>query len=58
MQAAAEALGCRFVYAVVPDHRIEDVIKAQALKKVLRLVGTASIHMALERQASILSRSR
>src|SRR5450631_2702536 len=26
MQAAAEAMGCRFVYAVVPENRIEDII--------------------------------
>jgi predicted DNA-binding mobile mystery protein A len=51
MQAAAEAMGCRFVYAVVPDKRIEDVIVAQARKKAMALVGTASTHMALEDQA-------
>ena len=50
MQAAAEALGCRFVYAIVPDKHIEDVIKAQARKKAMALVGTASTHMALESQ--------
>jgi predicted DNA-binding mobile mystery protein A len=50
MQAAAEAMGCRFVYAVVPEKRIEDVIMAQARKKAMALVGTASTHMALESQ--------
>jgi predicted DNA-binding mobile mystery protein A len=50
MQAAAEAMGCRFVYAIVPDKRIEDVIAAQARKKAAALVGTASTHMALESQ--------
>jgi predicted DNA-binding mobile mystery protein A len=50
MQAAAEAMGCRFVYAIVPDKRIEDVIAAQARKKAAALVGTASTHMALEGQ--------
>jgi predicted DNA-binding mobile mystery protein A len=50
MQAAAQAMGCRFVYAVVPDRRIEDVIMAQARKKAMVLVGTASTHMALEDQ--------
>jgi predicted DNA-binding mobile mystery protein A len=50
MQAAAEAMGCRFVYAVVPDNRIEDVIAAQARKKAMALVRTASTHMALESQ--------
>ena len=51
MHAAAEAMGCRFVYAVVPEKRIEDLIAAQARKKALALVGAASTHMALENQA-------
>jgi len=51
MQAAAEAMGCRFVYAVVPEKRIEDLIAAQARKKAMALVGAASTHMALENQA-------
>ena len=50
MQAMAEAMGCRFVYAIVPEKRIEDVIAAQARKKAVALVGTASTHMALESQ--------
>jgi predicted DNA-binding mobile mystery protein A len=50
MQTAAEAMGCRLVYAIVPEKRIEDVIMAQARKKALALVGTASTHMALESQ--------
>src|SRR5262249_13785709 len=51
MQIAAEAMGCRFVYAVVPEKRIEDMIAAQAHKKASALVGIASTHMALENQA-------
>jgi predicted DNA-binding mobile mystery protein A len=50
MQAAAQAMGCRFVYAIVPPGRIEDVITAQARKKAAAIVGTASNHMALESQ--------
>src|SRR6266851_1319932 len=50
MQAAAEAVGCRFVYAIVPPARIEDIIIAQARKRALSIVGTASEHMALESQ--------
>jgi predicted DNA-binding mobile mystery protein A len=50
MQATAEAMGCRFVYAIVPPGRTEDIIMAQARKKALALVGTASEHMALESQ--------
>jgi predicted DNA-binding mobile mystery protein A len=50
MQAAAEAMGCRFVYAVVPEKHIEDVIATQARKKAATLVAIASTHMALENQ--------
>jgi predicted DNA-binding mobile mystery protein A len=50
MQSAAEALGCRFVYAIIPPGRIEDLITTQARKKALAIVGTASKHMALESQ--------
>jgi predicted DNA-binding mobile mystery protein A len=50
MQATAEAMGCRFVYAIVPPGRVEDVITAQARKKATAVVSTASKHMALEAQ--------
>jgi predicted DNA-binding mobile mystery protein A len=50
MQAAAEAMGCRFVYAIVPPQRIQNIIIAQARKKAMAVVGTASKHMALESQ--------
>jgi predicted DNA-binding mobile mystery protein A len=50
MHAAAAAMGCRFVYAVVPNGRVENLITAQARKKAMALVGTASTHMALESQ--------
>lgn len=50
MQAAAEAMGCRFVYAFIPEKRIEDVIMVQARKKAMALVGAASTHRALESQ--------
>jgi predicted DNA-binding mobile mystery protein A len=52
MQATAEAMGCRFVYAIIPPSgRVEDIIMAQAHKKAITLVGKASKHMALENQA-------
>jgi predicted DNA-binding mobile mystery protein A len=50
MQIFAEAIGCRFVYAVVPETTIEDIIASQARKRALALVKTASAHMALESQ--------
>lgn len=51
MRAAAEAVGCRFVYAIVPDMPVDAVIAAQAHKKARALVATASTHMALESQS-------
>ncbi len=52
MRATAEAMGCRFVYAIVPvEGRVENVIAAQARRKAQALVGKASAHMALERQS-------
>src|SRR5438874_13412617 len=51
MQATADAMGCRFVYAIVPvEGRIEDIITARARRKAEALVGRADTHMALERQ--------
>ncbi|MCQ1856114.1 mobile mystery protein A [Neorhizobium galegae] len=50
MEAIAEAMGCRFVYAFVPPQTIENVIIAQARKKAQAIVGRAAKHMALEDQ--------
>jgi predicted DNA-binding mobile mystery protein A len=50
MQATAEAMGCRFVYAIIPPHSVHELITAQARKKAANLVSTASEHMALESQ--------
>ena len=51
MQATAAAMGCRFVYAIVPPERIEGLIMAQARKKATAVANIASQHMALESQA-------
>lgn len=51
MKATAEAMGCRFVYAIVPPESTKDLITAQARKKAMAIVSTASKHMALENQA-------
>lgn len=51
MQSMAEAMNCRFVYAVVPDQEIEEMIKKRALQKAREQVKSASTHMALEAQA-------
>jgi len=51
MQQMAEGLGCRFVYAIVPEKGIDDVIYQRALLKAKEQVNAASVHMALEQQA-------
>ena len=51
MQTFAEAMGCRFVYAIVPEGKVGDIVKRQAIKKATAIVSSTSTHMALERQA-------
>lgn len=51
MQKMAEAMDCRFVYAVVPRDDVETLIDEQAHKKALKLVSKAGQHMALEAQS-------
>lgn len=51
MKSTAEALGCRFVYTIVPVGSIENVIRDQAERKATKLVRRASGHMALESQS-------
>lgn len=50
MEKLAEALGGRFVYAIVPDESVEDALRAQARKKAESIIKRASAHMALEMQ--------
>lgn len=50
MKAMAEAMGYRFVYAIVPQDSVEALLQEQAHKKARRIVTTSSRHMALEAQ--------
>ena len=52
MQKMAEAMGCRFVYAVLPPKgkEAEDVILAQAMKHARVIAERTDVHMALENQ--------
>ncbi|MEX0731450.1 MAG: mobile mystery protein A [Aquisalimonadaceae bacterium] len=51
MQKLAEAMGGQFVYAIVPDGSVDDVIHAQAQRKAEARIRRASAHMALEKQS-------
>jgi predicted DNA-binding mobile mystery protein A len=51
IQNTAEAMGYKFVYAIVPTDEAENIIRTQAERKARSLVSRASAHMALEGQA-------
>lgn len=51
MQSMAEAMDCKFVYAIVPKQNVEAVIKERAIEKARAQVKAASTHMALEAQS-------
>ncbi len=51
MQKLAEAMGGRFVYAIVPEGSVAEVIRAQARRKAEARIRRASAHMALEKQS-------
>lgn len=51
MHKLAEAMGGRFVYALIPEGSVDDMIRAQALRKAEALIRRASAHMALEKQS-------
>ena len=51
MQSTAEALGCKFIYAIIPDDSIQNVIGDQAERKATEFVRRVSGHMALESQS-------
>lgn len=51
LERAAEALGCRFVYAIVPEGTVADLISRRARERAEQIVSRANQHMALEAQA-------
>jgi predicted DNA-binding mobile mystery protein A len=50
MQQLAEAMGCRFVYAIIPEGKVEDIIEKQARQKAMTIVNKTNKNMALEAQ--------
>jgi len=51
MHSMADAMDCKFVYAIVPKQNVEDVIKERAIEKARAQVKATSTHMALEAQS-------
>ena len=53
LNRAAGAMGCRVVYAIVPQHGegLESIVETRARRAAGRLVGRSAHSMALEQQA-------
>ncbi|MGH1467378.1 MAG: mobile mystery protein A [Bdellovibrionales bacterium] len=51
LKKAAEAMGCEFVYAIVPKTSIEDLVHEQARKKALKIISDSQLQMEYEDQA-------
>ncbi|RMB09045.1 mobile mystery protein A [Eilatimonas milleporae] len=51
MQNMAEAMNCKFVYAIVPQESVKTILEEQAHKKAKQIVEATGTHMALEDQA-------
>lgn len=59
MKKLADAMGGRFVYAIIPQEgEIQDIIRAQAHRKAEARIMRASAHMALEQQALTTAQTR
>jgi predicted DNA-binding mobile mystery protein A len=58
LERAAEALGCRFVYAFVPDESLETMVRARAERVAARIVDGVEHTMRLEDQATTGVRER
>jgi len=51
LERAAEALGCRVVYAIVPEQPLADIMRAQAERVAGRQMAGVAHSMQLENQA-------
>jgi len=51
LQRAAQALGCRFVYTLVPEMPLEEMVKERASRLASRRLKSAGHSMALEAQS-------
>ena len=50
MERAATAIGCKFVYALIPNASLEEVVQIQAKKSAKALIQEIHHHMKLEKQ--------
>jgi predicted DNA-binding mobile mystery protein A len=50
MERAAKAMGYKFIYALIPDTTLEEVVQIQARKSARALIQEIHHHMKLEKQ--------
>lgn len=50
LERAAAALGCRLVYALVPENSLDEMVRQQAHGAAVRQVGSTAHTMELEKQ--------
>jgi len=51
LKRMAEGMGCRVVYAIVPESSAGDIVAGRARRKAEQLIHKTSTHMALEQQS-------
>jgi predicted DNA-binding mobile mystery protein A len=51
IREAAEALGCKFVYAVIPETSLDDLVRKQAVKRAEQELRRIHHTMSLESQS-------
>ncbi len=51
LQRLAEGMGCRVVYAIVPENTAGDLVAKRARERAKQLIRKTSAHMALEQQS-------
>jgi predicted DNA-binding mobile mystery protein A len=51
LEKAAQAMGCRFVYAIVPDESLQAMVEKQAQKKAKAILNRTGHTMGLEQQS-------
>jgi len=51
LKRMAEGMGCRVVYAVVPEKTAGDLVAKRARERAKQLINKTNVHMALEQQS-------
>jgi len=50
IERAAEAMGCKFVYAIIPEKSFDQIVQDQAVESAKSIIREVGHHMTLEKQ--------